>query len=102
MQRKANLGMNAVLSLSLALGRLIAAREGVELPDVLREMESTIDRDDLYGIKAASAGTRGGPRALVRLMNDTVEGRAPRPSSRADARLSTSKPGSTAVTITRY
>ena len=28
MQRKANLGMNAVLSLSLALGRLIAARDG--------------------------------------------------------------------------
>jgi enolase len=52
MQRKANLGMNAVLSLSLALGRLIAARDGCELPDVLREMESTLDRDDLYGIKA--------------------------------------------------
>ena len=53
MQRKANLGMNAVLSLSLALGRLIAARDGVELPDVLREMESTIDRNYLYGIKSA-------------------------------------------------
>jgi enolase len=52
MQRKANLGMNAVLSLSLALGRLVAARDGLELPDVLREMESTIDRDYLYGIKA--------------------------------------------------
>ncbi len=55
MQRKANLGMNAVLSLSLALGRLIAARDGKELPDVLREMESTIDRDYLYGIKSAVA-----------------------------------------------
>jgi len=54
MQRKANLGMNAVLSLSLALGRLVAARDGLELPDVLREMESTIDRDHLYGIKAAA------------------------------------------------
>jgi enolase len=53
MQRKANLGMNAVLSLSLALGRLVAARDGMELPEVLREMESTIDRDYLYGIKAA-------------------------------------------------
>jgi enolase len=53
MQRKANLGMNAVLSLSLALGRLIAARDGRELPEVLREMESTIDRDYLYGVKAA-------------------------------------------------
>jgi enolase len=51
MQRKANLGMNAVLSLSLALGRLIAARDGRELPDVLRDMESSIDRDELYGIK---------------------------------------------------
>jgi enolase len=52
MQRKANLGMNAVLSLSLALGRLIAARDGVELPEVLRELESAIDRDYLYGIKS--------------------------------------------------
>ncbi|MGI9102690.1 MAG: hypothetical protein ACR2IF_09635 [Terriglobales bacterium] len=52
MQRKANLGMNAILSLSLAMGRLIAARDGMELPEVLREMESTIDRDYLYGVKA--------------------------------------------------
>jgi len=55
MQRKANLGMNAVLSLSLALGRLVAARDGVELPDVLREMEPTIDRDYLYGMKTVAA-----------------------------------------------
>ena len=55
MQRKANLGMNAVLSLSLALGRLIAARDGNELPDVLRQMETAIDRDCLYGIKATVA-----------------------------------------------
>ena len=52
MQRKANLGMNAVLSLSLALGRLIAARDGKELPEVLRELEPTLDREYLYGIKA--------------------------------------------------
>jgi len=52
MQRKANLGMNAVLSLSLALGRLVAARDGKELPEVLREMEQTLDRDYLYGIKS--------------------------------------------------
>ncbi|HXZ78410.1 MAG TPA: hypothetical protein VEG30_00665 [Terriglobales bacterium] len=51
MQRKANLGMNAVLSLSLALGRLVAARDGKELPDILHELETTIDRDVLYGIK---------------------------------------------------
>lgn len=57
MQRKANLGMNAVLSLSLALGRLVAARDGMELPEVLRAMESTIDRDYLYGVKQAAAAT---------------------------------------------
>jgi enolase len=55
MQRKGNLGMNAVLSVSLALGRLVAARDGKELPEVLRELESTIDRDYLYGIKSAIA-----------------------------------------------
>ena len=55
MQRKANLGMNAVLSLSLALGRLIAAREGKELPEVLREMEVAMDREYLYGVKEAAA-----------------------------------------------
>jgi enolase len=58
MQRKANLGMNAVLSLSLALGRLIAARDGKELPEVLRDLESAIDRDYLYGIKAVAVPTR--------------------------------------------
>ena len=55
MQRKANLGMNAVLSLSLALGRLVAARDGMELPEVLRGMEYTIDRDYLYGVKQAAS-----------------------------------------------
>jgi len=54
MQRKANLGMNAVLSISLAFGRLLAAREGLELPDVLREMEAVIDRNYLYGIEPAT------------------------------------------------
>jgi enolase len=57
MQRKANLGMNAVLSMSLALGRLIAAREGLELPDVLRETEPAIDRDVLYGVRSSAAET---------------------------------------------
>jgi enolase len=51
MQRKANLGMNAVLSLSLALGRLVAARDGKELPEILREMEPTIVREGLYAVK---------------------------------------------------
>jgi hypothetical protein len=53
MQRKANLGMNAILSVSLALGRLLAARDGHELPDLLRDTEPVIDRDYLYGLKAA-------------------------------------------------
>ncbi len=50
MQRKANLGMNAILSCSLALGRLIAARDGVELSDLLARLEGKIDRDKLYGL----------------------------------------------------
>ncbi|MDY7009657.1 MAG: hypothetical protein SVV80_02760 [Planctomycetota bacterium] len=51
MQRKANIGMNAILSASLAMGRLIAAREGVELSDILKELEGNIDREALYGVK---------------------------------------------------
>ena len=54
MQRKANLGMNAVLSMSLAMGRLLAAREGAELPDILRALEPVIDREALYGVKNAA------------------------------------------------
>jgi len=50
MQRKANLGMNAILSTSLALGRLIAARDGVELSDTLRDLEGKIDREVLYSV----------------------------------------------------
>ncbi len=65
MQRKANLGMNAVLSLSLALGRLVAARDGKELPDILHDMESTIDRDYLYGIKQEAQPADPGPLAVV-------------------------------------
>ena len=38
MQRKGVLGMNAILSMSLALGRAIAAREGKELWQLIREM----------------------------------------------------------------
>lgn len=50
MQRKANLGMNAILSVSLAIGRLLAARDGKELPDVLAELEPKVDRRVLYGL----------------------------------------------------
>ncbi len=59
MQRKANLGMNAVLSLSLALGRLVAARDGLELPEVLRDLEPVIDREYLYGIKTTAVAAAG-------------------------------------------
>ena len=38
MQRKGVLGMNAILSMSLALGRAIAAREGKQLWQLIREM----------------------------------------------------------------
>ncbi|MBD3369577.1 hypothetical protein GF402_04350 [Candidatus Fermentibacteria bacterium] len=38
MQRKALLGMNAILSVSLSLGRAIAARDGRELWELLRRM----------------------------------------------------------------
>jgi enolase len=45
MQRKQNLGMNATLSVSLALGRAIARVHGKELYEVMREeMLSVIDR----------------------------------------------------------
>jgi enolase len=45
MQRKQNLGMNAMLSVSLALGRAIARVHGKELYEVMREeMLSVIDR----------------------------------------------------------
>jgi enolase len=40
MQRKGVLGMNAILSLSLALGRAIAASQGKELWQLIREMAS--------------------------------------------------------------
>lgn len=50
MQRKANLGMNAILSVSLALGRLLAAREGKELSDLLDELNGCVRREDVYGV----------------------------------------------------
>ncbi len=68
MQRKANLGMNAVLSMSLALGRLIAARDGMELPDVLREAEPAIDRDYLYGLKDHAAEIANADKAAATLV----------------------------------
>ena len=40
MQRKGLLGMNAILSMSLALGRAVAAAEGRELWQLLRDIAS--------------------------------------------------------------
>ncbi len=63
MQRKGVLGMNAILSMSLALGRAIAARDGKELWQLIREMASETmakfvaanaksgDRKDLTALK---------------------------------------------------
>ena len=52
MQRKQNIGMNAMLSVSLALGRAIAGMHGKELYEVMREeMLSVIDRlTGQYGV----------------------------------------------------
>ena len=46
-----------VCGLSGKRRRLIPARDGKELPEVLREMETAIDRDYLYGLKEAAVLT---------------------------------------------
>ena len=53
MQRKQNIGMNATLSVSLALGRAIARMHGKELYEIMREeMLSVIDRlAGHYGVR---------------------------------------------------
>ncbi len=61
MQRKGVLGMNAILSLSLALGRAIAARDGKELWQLIRAMAS----DTMAGFIAASGGETGGKDATA-------------------------------------
>jgi len=65
MQRKGFLGMNAILSLSLALGRALAAKEGKELWQLIRELASETmakfifanskksDKKDLESLKKA-------------------------------------------------
>jgi enolase len=50
MQRKGVLGMNAILSMSLALGRAIAARDGRELWQLIRDMAA----DTMAGFVAAN------------------------------------------------
>ncbi|MHC4981776.1 MAG: hypothetical protein ACYTF6_01240 [Planctomycetota bacterium] len=59
MQRKGLLGMNAILSLSLALGRAVAAREGKELWQLIREMAA----DAMAKFIAASGKDTGGKDA---------------------------------------
>jgi len=68
MQRKGVLGMNAILSVSLALGRAIAAREGKELWQLIREMATDAmakfiaanskdaDKKDVAALKALPLG----------------------------------------------
>jgi len=56
MQRKGVLGMNAILSVSLALGRALAAREGKELWQLIREMAV----DTMAKFIAANAKNDGG------------------------------------------
>jgi len=65
MQRKGVLGMNAILSLSLALGRAIGAREGKELWQLIREMAA----DTMAKFIAANAnGTSGKDVASLKKM----------------------------------
>ena len=57
MQRKANLGMNAVLPVSIVLMRVLAAREGLEPEEYMRNvLEAGIDRRSLYDPDAIVAG----------------------------------------------
>jgi len=57
MQRKQNLGMNAILSVSLALGRAIAHMQGKELYELLREeMMAIVERlASEHGVRVAGS-----------------------------------------------
>ena len=61
MQRKGVLGMNAILSMSLALGRAVAASDGKELWQFIREMASETMA------KFIDANTKGKKKSLVDL-----------------------------------
>jgi enolase len=69
MQRKGVLGMNAILSMSLALGRAIAARDGKELWQLIREMAAETMA------KFIAANTKGGKdlAALKRMGFDELQ-----------------------------
>jgi enolase len=59
MQRKGVLGMNAILSMSLALGRAIAARDGKELWQLIRSMAAETM------VKFVAANAKGGKDAAA-------------------------------------
>jgi len=61
MQRKGVLGMNAILSMSLALGRAVAASDGKELWQLIREMASETMA------KFVDANTKGKKKSLTDL-----------------------------------
>ena len=56
MQRKAAVGMNAILSMSIALGRVTAAKDGKELWQLIREMAT----DTMAKFIVANAKDAGG------------------------------------------
>jgi enolase len=63
MQRKGILGMNAILSLSLALGRAIAARDSKELWQLIRDMA----KNTMVGFVAENSGGDVGKLKAMRL-----------------------------------
>jgi enolase len=64
MQRKGVLGMNAILSMSLALGRAIAARDGKELWQLIRAMAA-----ETMAKFVAANGKDGKDLAALKRMN---------------------------------
>jgi len=66
MQRKANLGMNAVLPISIVLMRVLAAREGLEPEEYMRAvLEAGIDRESLYSSDPVDSSHRARPTTPV-------------------------------------
>lgn len=64
MQRKANLGMNAVLPVSIVLMRVLAAREGLEPEEYMRAViEAGIDREALYNPDVVASTAKPEPSA---------------------------------------
>ena len=71
MQRKGVLGMNAILSMSLALGRAVAAGQGKELWQLIREMSA----DTMAKFVATNAkGEKKGADKLKKMDYDELQG----------------------------